>query len=552
MTQLTEEGAILHGLDTPLRASLVVTGVVLAAFMDAVASTALSIGRIDMLGDIYATPDELALADIVFIAARLTSFLIAPLLVMAAGPIACLRAGTVMLLLSSAAMTFSADLTWIYLCRVFQGIAGGAILVAGQTLLFLRFPQSRQPVVQAVFAIGAVMAPATVTPALQGWLVDHLTWDWIFLCNVPLGVASLALLAAGGDRTYWRKPHLPVVEIMLLGLATASLTYVLQQGSRFNWFDDVHITVLGAAGIAAAGVLVICEIRAGSERALRMVTPFASPDFRFGLLVSLVAGFALSGSAYLVPAFALSVLNFTATGAGALLLPSGAMLVLALLLAGLGIEKTGITPIMLVPFGILAFAGAMWLLSGSASASGPPDLILPLLLRGFGLGLLFVALTLVTLGGLPAHAIAFGVGLFNLGKQAGGLFGTAFLQTYIDHQTALNRTVLSSHLVSGDPALDQRLRATANLLASNGMDAAIATKAALPVLQRALDKQAATIAFTEAFFALVLLFAIAAPCLILAKRVIGGAAADKARRGASRGISDGRAFSRAATSHRFP
>lgn len=521
MTHLAENGAVQHRLDAPLRAWLVATGVVLAAFMDAVASTALSIGRIDMLGDTYATPDELAMVDIVFIASKLTAFLVAPLLVMAAKPTACLRAGAVTLLLASAAMTFSVDLVWICICRIVQGLAGGTILVAGQTLLFFRFPHRHQPVAQAVFAVGAVMAPTTVTPALQGWLVDHLTWDWIFLINIPLGITSLVLLAADGNRTYWREIRLPVLEILLLGIGTALLTYVLLQGSRFNWLDDAGITVLATTGVAAAGLLVVWETFSGSGGSLLAISPLGNSDFRFGLLVSLVAGFALSGSAYLIPTFALNVLDFTATGAGALLLPSGVMLALALLLAGFLIERTGIAPIALVPLGILLFAGAMWLLSGSTNGSGTPDLTLPLLLRGFGLGLLFVALTLVTLQGLAADALPFGIGLFNFGKQVGGLIGTALLQTYIDHQNALNRTILSAHLARGDPALDQRLGITANALVSNGVDAAAATRVALPVLQRALEKQVATISFDEAFFALVLLFALAAPCLVLARRLLG-------------------------------
>ncbi|MER8530111.1 MULTISPECIES: hypothetical protein [unclassified Mesorhizobium] len=183
-------------------------------------------------------------------------------------------------------------------------------------------------------------------------------------------------------------------------------------------------------------------------------------------------------------------------------------------MSGFVIQRTGMRPITLAPFGILLFAGAMWLLSASTSGSGSPDLTLALLLRGFGLGLLFVALTLVTLQGLAANALPFGIGLFNFGKQVGGLTGTALLQTYIDHQNVHNRTILASHLVNGDPAVDQRLKATANALA-NSVDSTAATKAALPLLQRALEKQVATISFDEAFFALVLLFAVAAPCLIL-------------------------------------
>lgn len=520
MTRIAERVALQRRLDAPLRAWCLATGVVLAAFMDAVASTALSIGRIDLLGDTYATPDELAMVDVVFIAAKLTTFLVAPLLVMAVKPTACLRAGAVTLLLASAAMTFSPDLTWLYVCRVVQGLAGGMILVAGQTLLFFRFAHRHQPVVQAVFAVGAVMAPATITPALQGWLVDHLSWDWIFLSNIPLGITSLLLLAADGGQTYWRQARLPLLEIFWLGIGTALLTYVLVQGSRFNWFDDPDIIVFATIGAAVAGLLIAWEALLRKEGSLLVISPFGDPDFRFGLLVSLVAGFALSGSAYLIPAFALNVLDFTATGAGRLLLPSGGTLALALLLSGFVIQTTGMRPIMLAPFGILLFGGAMWLLSGSTSASGSLDLTLPLLLRGFGLGLLFVAVTLVTLQGLAAGALPFGIGLFNFGKQVGGLIGTALLQTYIDHQIVLNRTILSAHVVSGDPAVDQRLRATANILASKGVESAAATKAALPVLQRALENQVATLSFNEAFFALVLLFVVTAPCLLLAKRLL--------------------------------
>ncbi|WP_318012628.1 MFS transporter [Mesorhizobium sp. CA15] len=512
-----------HRLDAPLRAWLVAAGVVLAAFMDAVASTALSIGRIDILGDTHATPDELAMLDVVFVAAKLLAFLVAPLFVRAIRPTACLRAGAVMLLLASAAMTLSTDLVWICICRVVQGLAGGTILVAGQTLLFFRFPHRHQPLVQAVFAIGAVMAPTTVTPALQGWFVDHLTWDWIFLSNIALGLASLVLLAADGDAVYRRDAGFPARRILLLGMGAALLTYVLLQGSRFNWFDDTGITVLATIGVASAALLIVGETGFRSHASLLPISPFGDPDFRFGLLTSLVAGFALSGSAYLIPAFALNVLDFTATDAGLLLLPSGATLALGLLVSGLVIEKAGIRAIMLAPFGILLFAAAMWLLSGSTGASGFSDLALPLLLRGFGLGLLFMASTLVTLQGLAADALPFGIGLFNFGKQFGGLGGTAFLQTYVDHQNVYNRTILATHLVDGDPAADQLLRAVASTLTSNGVDRAAAAKAALSLLRRALDKQVSIISFDEAFFGLVLLFAVAAPCLIVIKQLIGRA-----------------------------
>lgn len=504
---------------TLLRGPLILTGVVLAAAMDAIASTALSIGRIGLFGDIHATPDELALADITFVTAKLVGFLVVPMLVTTFRPTACLRAATAALLLSCAAMTLSSSLVWIYLCRSVQGVAGGAVLVAGQTLLFSRFARKRQPTVQAVFAIGAIMAPTTLTPALQGWVVDHLSWGWIFLSTIPLGIAALVLLAADGERRKDGKVRLPFVRISLLSMGAAAITYVLQQGSRFNWFDDGHIVWLTLLGIMTLGIFILLDCLHVPEHSLIRTTALRHPGFRFGIVVSLVAGFALSGTSYLIPAFALNVLGFTATAAGTLLLPSGVMLGLGLILGGIAME-TGVKPFALVPFGLALFAGAMWLLSGATSVSGTADLTFPLLLRGIGLGFLFISLTIVALSDLDGRSLASGIGLFNFCKQLGGLLGPALLQTYVDHQSSLARTILSAHLVAGNPHLEERLRATATALAAQGLTGDAASKAAAPVLQQMLGTQVAVIAFDQAFFGLVLFFAATAPVLVLAKRLL--------------------------------
>jgi DHA2 family multidrug resistance protein len=163
----------------------------------------------------------------------------------------------------------------------------------------------------------------------------------------------------------------------------------------------------------------------------------------------------------------------------------------------------------------------MWFMSGVATASGSADLAFPLLLRGFGLGLLFISLTMITLPGLSNVALPFGIGLFDFCKQVGGQLGPAVMQTYVDHQAALASTVLSAHLVEGDPRLEAWLRTAASTLASHGYWEAPSSMVAIPLLQRMLGKQVAAIAFDEAFFALVLFFAAAAPVLIIAKRLVG-------------------------------
>jgi DHA2 family multidrug resistance protein len=89
-----------------------------------------------------------------------------------------------------AAMTARLDL--LVALRIVQGFSGGALLVAGQAIIFLRFPRPHQPLLQALFAMGAVVAPGTFAQTLQGWLLDAQSWTWIFFSIVPL-----ALTAAG-------------------------------------------------------------------------------------------------------------------------------------------------------------------------------------------------------------------------------------------------------------------------------------------------------------------------------------------------------------------
>src|SRR3546814_10850537 len=107
-----------------------------------------------------------------------------------------------------------------------------------------------------------------------------------------------------------------------------------------------------------------------------------------------------------------------------------------------------------------------------------------ILLRGFGLGFLFLSITLIAFSRLPAASVAFGIGIFNIGRQLGGLIGVATLQTSIDHGIVHNQTVLSTALNAGSPALAEQIAATTNLLISRGVDAIVAAKTATAWVER--------------------------------------------------------------------
>lgn len=504
-----------HGAGT---AVLLVAGIMLSVLTEALAGTVLSLGRVDMIGDLHATPDEFAALDISYTAAKLLGFLLAGWLIAHLPPRRLVVGATLVMGAACALAAVTTRLDALVALRAVQGMAGGLLLVGGQVLLFVNFPRHRQPLLQALFALGAVVAPSTVAPALEGWLVDTLSWTWIFLMTVPAALAGAGLLVLVGDgQPESGEPRrFDRIGVVLLAAMLGAATYVLSIGSRWNWFETPRIGWLALASVVLLLVL-LGRLAIAGRSALIDVTPFRSADFAFAFVVSFVAGAALFGSAYLIPTFALSQLAFPATDAGLLLLPSSVVFAASLFLSACLIRFRSLNPFATVPLGILLIMVAMWLLSGSTAESAPADLLPAILLRGLGLGFLFLSITLIAFGKLPLPALATGIGLFNAGRQVGGMMGVAGLQTLIDGNTARNGVALAAHITAGTPAVIQRLGATAAQLMREGLDAVTAERIATGSLARAAAGQASIIAFETAFVAIALLFVCAAPGLILVR-----------------------------------
>lgn len=494
---------------------LLFVGIMLSALTEALSGTVLSLGRIDMIGDIHATPDEFAALDITYTSAKLFGFVVSGWLIGHVPARRLVVAATLTMGAACAIAAMTTRLDVLVFLRAVQGAAGGLLLVGGQVVLFTGFPKTRQPLLQALFAVAAVVAPSTVAPALEGWLVDTLSWSWIFGMAVPLALAGagLVVMAGGHDPKAGEPRTHDVAGLLLLAAILGSVSYVLTLGSRWNWFETPGIVSLTLLSAVLLLTFLGRQAIAG-QAALIDLSVFRSTDFAFAFVVSFVAGAALFGSAYLIPSFAQSQLAFPATEAGLLLLPSSALFVASLFLSACLIQFRRLNPFATVPIGILLIMAAMWLLSGATAQSGPDDLLPAVLLRGLGLGFLFLSITLIAFGNLPFRALATGIGLFNAGRQLGGMMGVAGLQTLIDGNTTQNGAILAAHITAGTPAVIQRLGATAAQLMQEGLDAVTAERIATGGLARAAAGQASVIAFETAFLAVALLFVCAAPILI--------------------------------------
>jgi DHA2 family multidrug resistance protein len=488
-----------------------------AAFMDGLNATIFDIAGDHMAGSVSAAPDAAAWLNLAYFMAKVCVLPMTALLLTWLGTRRLLSSAIILLMVGSAGCWLAPNLGLIVICRALQGVAGAAILAGGQSWLFGRFRHDRQGLIQAIFALGAIMAPTTAAPAIVGVITDAASWGSVLLLNLPVGLlvlAAMPLIAPQRSVTIVRPDWLGIA---LICVGLPALVYVLVEGSRWNWFEDTKIIGLSVTAGAALSTCLLWQLSPRNRSPLIDLGILRHEEFAFGFVVSFVAGFALFGSAFLIPAFTLQVLQFTARDAGLVLLPSALTVGLGLLTSGSIIQFLRAPPVVIVPFGIGIFMTAMWFLSGSNADSSYADLLPTLVLRGFGMGLLFIAVTIICLGDLTGPEIPHGVGLFNLGRQMGGLIGIAFLTTFLDHHMAFSRTALIAHLGSGNWVLKQAQYEMVREFSGRGSSLQQAQSAALATLDRLVSGQAAAISFNGAFLSLALLFVVAVPCLLMVK-----------------------------------
>ncbi len=498
----------------------IATGLTLAILMDALNGTIFTIARLHIMGDVSATPDEVAWFNLAYLMAKVACLPAAAWAVDRFGETRTLFWSLALVAASSLLCALPLELNTFIAARILQGAAGAILLVTAQTILFRLFDSRSQGLVQALYALGAVMAPTSLAPAIQGWFTDDFSWTFVFWLN--LGLAALALSCLLPFQSLLpdcRRNIRPFdwIGFSLFSLSMTALVYVLIEGPRWNWLEDHHIVTWAVAGGLSLILTAAWSFarRGRSETFDRTV--FTDGHFSFGFFVSFVAGFALFGSAFLIPAFAFNALSLPPSDAGLLLLPASLFVGAGLILAGALVSLKNINPLKFVPLGVGLVMLAMWMLSWSGIGSGAHDLWPGLALRGLGLGFLFLAITLVTLKGLRPDHVASGVALFNFGRQMGGIIGISCLNSYLNSQIALNRRILIENINPANLPFQNHQAALATLLEGRGLDPGHAAAGAAAVIQKAIQTQVATLSFNEAFFSLVLLFVAAIPMILLFK-----------------------------------
>jgi DHA2 family multidrug resistance protein len=502
----------------------ILLGLILAAALEILDTTVVNVALPQMSGNLGATTDEIAWVSTGYI---LSNVIVLPMTAWLSGRFGRKRYLMTSILIFNIARFMcgvSGSLTEIIFWRLIQGAGGAALISTAQSTLVEIFPRSQLPTVQSIFGLGLIVTP-TIGPALGGYLTDNYSWHMIFFIHIPLAIASLALvgLYLQDSKHQKRVNTIDFPGILMLAAGMGSLQYVLEEGERYDWFDDPWITRLAMAAFVSLVGFVWWELTPRNKAPILDLRVLKDRGLAGSVVLGLVLGFGLYGGVFIYPLFVQNILGFSPTTTGLALIPGGLLTAVSVILAGRLMQR-GFDARVLILVGMFIYIGSMWLLGHLTTQSGQADTQLGLMVRGFGLGLVFIPIQTVAFAGLQGAQIAQGSALYNLMRQLGGSFGIAVLTTYITNMTQYHRADIVSSLYSGNQVYQERLSGAAGALMANGYSATAAQAGALHILNGTVQAQASVMAYNNAFILLGITFLVAMPAVLLLRKPRRGAA----------------------------
>ncbi len=467
---------------------LIAMAVILPAFMEVIDTSIASVCVPYIAGSVSATNDEATWV--------LTFYLLSNAVVLPASAWFSLRFGRRRFLIASIVIFTIASffcgaansLIVILIARLVQGAGGGGLQPLSQAILTESFPPEKRGQAMAVFGLGVVVAPV-LGPTLGGWLTDAYSWRWAFYINIPIGVLAIFLiLRYVKDPPYIKNANpgkLDSIGFGLLAIALGCMQIILDRGQIDDWFGATWIRYAFVLMLITGVLFVVTQLT--KDKPLVDLRVFKNRNFTMGCLLIFMFGGSVYSAITLLPLYYQSMMDYSAWWAGLAVAPRGIGSILAMPIVGLLVARVDTRILVSSGFGIFGVCSLFW---GTLTLQVSPwSMLIPIIISGFSLGLVFVPLSVVTLGDLPPAAIGNGSGLYNLMRNIGGSIGISIVETILARHEQLHRNEMVRHLVPTSPIYQQRLQYYTNLFSNFGSHAT-AQLQALGQAGRVLGQQA--------------------------------------------------------------
>lgn len=497
------------------RRVIITVTAVLCALLEIVDTTIVNVALNDMRGNLGGTLSEVSW---VITAYAIGNVIIVPMTSWLSAQFGRRNyfAASIMIFTVASFLCGNADNIWeLVFFRLIQGLGGGALLVTAQTLITESYPPEKRGIAQAIYGLGVIVGP-TLGPPLGGYIVDNYSWPYIFYINIPLGIiAALLTIEFVKSPKYSEKKSSSEIDwlgIGLLAISVGSLQYVLEKGQEEDWFNDEIIVLLTITAVFGFFFFIWREWT--YKNPIVNLRVLSNGNLRVGTVLSFILGFGLYGSTFIIPLYTQATLGWTATQSGMLMVPAAIVTAMMMPVVGQLLQR-GVKQQYLVAIGmIFFFIYSYWGYLILTPDTGKDAFFNMLIVRGIGLGLLFVPITTLALSTLKGREIGEGAAFTGMMRQLGGSFGVAVITTYIARQNMVHRNDLVSKLDINNPAVQQRVEGLQHSFMAKGMSSDIALQSGYKILDFTVSKQALVMSYMDVFLYLGVLFLVCVPFVL--------------------------------------
>jgi DHA2 family multidrug resistance protein len=400
---------------------------------------------------------------------------------------------------------FSPNLPTLLALQFAGGLASGFFVPLTLSFVLRNMPPKVWAYGIALYALNLEVS-LNISASLEGWYVDHRSWQWIFWQNVPLAIGMTACLRFG-MRPEPHNPNRPRPDLYGFaagGIGLALIYAALDQGNRLDWANSPWVWSLMLAGLILL-VGFFAHERRTPNPGVDLKVVFTPPMPRLLLLIAFVRLTILS-TAYVIPQFLQIVRGFRALEVGQTLLWIAAPQLVICLLAGYFLRRTDSR--IVASIGFLFICAACLMVGYGLTPQWGSDQFLPSQLlqavgQSFALsGTVFFAVLHLK----PQDALTFGAAA-QMARLMGGEIGQAFIATLVRTRSQIASNLIGQHLQVGDGQVIQRVQAYATVTSAAG-DPGSATIRGATVLSGIVHGAAITQGIIDAFIVIAALTAV--------------------------------------------
>jgi len=391
--------------------------------------------------------------------------------------------------------------------RALQGLLGASMIPTVFTSSFHYFQGPKRVYSAAVIGTIASVAP-TLGPVIGGFITDTWNWHWLFYVNVVPGILitiSIPLLVKIDEPDLSLLKDADYIGIFLMAVFLGTLEYFLEEGSRWNWFDDRTIRTCAITS-AITGILFVVRSMTFSRPVVDL-RAFGNRNFSIGCTLSFITGIGIFSTIYLTPLFLGYVRGLDAWQTGTAIFSTGVAS-----LAGVPVYiflARRFDTRWLMMFGLASFGLSMWTFSFITHDWGGDQLLWPQLLRGFPQVFAVAPSVNLGLGSLSPERLKYASGLFNMMRNLGGAVGIAICGAILNDRTNFHFQAIASQLTPSNTAMQNLLGSVArrygDLIGSVGAGHVAAVKQ----LWQLAYREASTMAYADAFRMIMVAFVFA-------------------------------------------